>query len=305
MKLPFKKRLWKVVLIVLGGFLVLFTFRFIYGYTTGMAEVREEYFSDFLSDEGSYKHNYASDNYKIQRVAADYAPSPSAVAPAQPQAQEYDVNQKYEKTATVKSKSTKYDDDEKKVRDRIKAYNAIIQYEQSSGQKGSRELNLLVGIPPEKFDTFYIEMLSIGAVKTKEITKIDKTNEFKNLNAKRASLESIRTSLLELRRQSGKIEEFVNLQNRILEIEQELQSLGVLLGDFDEENEFCSVRFSLLEGRGETKISMLHRIKTAFEWAIQYYLLFLCIAAAASVFSFFFLLIIDKLIPGIINRINQ
>src|SRR6188768_207564 len=109
MKLPFKQRLWKVVLIMLGGFVVLFTFRFIYGYTTGMAEVREEYFSDFLSDESSYKRNYASDHYKIQRVAADYAPSPSAAAPAQPQSQEYDVDQKYEKTATVKSKSTKYD----------------------------------------------------------------------------------------------------------------------------------------------------------------------------------------------------
>ena len=191
------------------------------------------------------------------------------------------------------------------MRDQIKKFNAIIQYEESSGQKGSRELQLLVGIPPEKFDTFYVDLLAIGIVKSKEIIKIDKTNEFKNLNAKRASLESIRTSLLELRRQSGKIEEFVNLQNRILEIEQELQSLGVMLGDFDEENEFCTVRFSLLEGRGEIQISILHRIKTAFEWAIQYYLLFLCIAAAASVFSFFFLLIIDKLIPGIINRINQ
>src|SRR5690349_12665376 len=115
MKLPFKKRLWKVVLIVLGGFLLLFTFRFIYGYTTGMAEVREEYFSDFLSDEGSYRHNYASDNYKFKRAAADYASVPSAGAPAQQvQEHEYDVNQKYEKTATVKSKSTKYDDDEKK-----------------------------------------------------------------------------------------------------------------------------------------------------------------------------------------------
>ncbi len=37
----------------------------------------------------------------------------------------------------------------------------------------------MVGIPPEKFDTFYIEVLKIGRVKTKEITKIDKTNEFK------------------------------------------------------------------------------------------------------------------------------
>jgi len=301
MKLPFKKRLWKVVLIMLGGFLVLFTFRFIYGYTTGMAEVREEYFSDFFQDEemASRWHNYASDKYKFKRQT-DYN-----VAEAASQANEYDVNQKYEKTATIKSKTKTYDEDEKRLRDEIKKFNAIIQYEQNSGQKGNRELSLLVGVLPEKFDTFYIELQTIGKVSVKEITKVDKTNEFKSLQAKRTSLESMRTSLLELRRQSGKIEEFINLQNRLLEVEQELQSLGVLLGDFDEENEFCTVKFSLLEGRGEIKISTLHRIKTAFEWTIQYYLLFLCIAAAASVFSFFFLLIIDKLIPGIINRINS
>jgi len=255
MKLPFKKRLWKVIFIMLGGFLVLFGFRFIYGYTTGMSEVREEYFSEFLSEEVSYKHNYASDNYKFKRVTTDF--TQNAAAQVQPNA-EYDVNQKYEKTATVKSKSTKYDEDEKKTRDQIKAYNAIIQYEESSGQKGNRELQVLVGVSPEKFDSFYIDLLTIGIVKSKEITKVDKTNEFKNLNAKRASLESMRNSLLELRRQSGKIEEFVNLQNRLLEVEQELQSLGVLLGDFDEENEFCTIKFSLLEGRGEVKISTLH-----------------------------------------------
>ncbi len=97
-------------------------------------------------------------------------------------------------------------------------------------------------------------MLKIGSIKSKEITKIDKTNEFRNLNAKKASLETTRQSLIELKKQSGKIEEFVNLQNRILEIEQQLQDLGVLLGNFDEENEFCTVRFSLHETR-EIKIS--------------------------------------------------
>ncbi len=159
-------------------------------------------------------------------------------------------------------------------------------------------------MPPAKFDSLYEKLLKIGRVASKEITKIDKTNEFANLNAKKASLEITRQSLLEIRKQSGKIDEYINLQNRILEIEQELQSLGVLLGNFDAENEFCTIRFSLQESRIVT-ISMLHRIKVAFEWAVQYYLLLLAILAVASIFAFFFLLIIDKLIPGIITRMNQ
>lgn len=304
MKLPFKKKVGRIVLISLAGFLVLFLFRFIYGYTTGASEVGEEYISDFFSDREDIKHNYASDKYRYKTVSLD---EPVSSAPAQKNAtpsREFNVDQKYEKTATIKSRSGTFEEDERNLRTKIKDYNAIIQYEENSGKKGDRELHLMIGIPPEKFDTFYIEVLKIGRIKSKEITKIDKTNEFKNLNARKASLESMRQSLLEIKRQSGRIEEYVNLQNRILEIEQELQHLGVSLGDFDEENEFCTVRFSLVESF-ELKISMLHRIKVAFEWAIQNYFMLICIVGVAAFFAFFLLLIIDKVLPSIINRVNQ
>jgi hypothetical protein len=306
MKLPFKKKLGRTVLVLMAGFLLLFIFRFVYGYTTGLSEVREEYFSDFFAEREDLRLNYATDSYKFKKESP--APSTaamqsaSAAVPSAPK--EFNVDQKYEKIATIKSASTKFEEDEKKLRAKVKGYNAIIQYEENSGRKGDRELHLSIGIPPEKFDTFYVEVLAIGKVKAKEITKIDKTNEFKNLNARKASLESMRQSLLEIKRQSGKIDEYVNLQNRILEIEQELQNLGVSLGSFDEENEFCTVRLSLFETY-EIQISLLHRLKVAFEWATQYYLLVLAIVAVAALFAFFLLLIIDKVLPSIVNRVNQ
>lgn len=303
MKIPFKKKVVRVVLISLAGFLLLFFFRFIYGYTTGLSESREERFSDFFSSVENLKRNYASDKYRYKSEMR-LPEAPTSSTELSPANREINVDQKYEKTAMIQSRSGKFEDDEKNLRDKIKSYNAIIQYEENSGKKGDRELHMMIGIPPEKFDTFYIDVLKIGRIKSKEVTKIDKTNEFKNLNARKASLESMRQSLLDIKRQSGRIEEYVNLQNRILEIEQELQSLGVSLGDFDEENEFCTVRFSLMETY-EIQVSMLHRVKVAFEWALEKALLILCIVAAAAFFSFFLLLIIDKVLPSIINRVNQ
>lgn len=296
---PFKARLIKTIALLGAGFILLFLFRFIYGYTTGLNELQEEDFSNFFSDNTEsmqLKRNYASDNYKFKRE--------SAVTNAAAQPHEFDVNQKYEKTATVRSRSKEFEKDEQRVRLTIKKFNAIIQYEQNAGRPGNRSIHFLIGTPPEKFDSLYTEALKIGVVLSKEITKIDKTNEYKNLNAKKASLEITRQSLLDIKKQSGKIDEYINLQNRILEIEQELQSLGVQLGDFNEENEFCTVKFSLSETR-EVKISLLHRAKVAFEWAVQYYLLMLCILAAAAVFGFFFLLIIDKLLPSILSKLNS
>lgn len=301
MKFSFKKRFVKAIGIAVIGFVAFFMFRFIYGYTTGASEVQEEYISDFFSDLEDVKHNYASDRYKYSKLEI---PASVSASQAAPQPHEFDVTQKYEKTAVVKARSLQFEEEEKKLRDKIKAENAIIQYEQNAGGKGNRSLHLLIGVAPEKFDAFYQTMLKIGNTRSKEITKIDKTNEFKNLNAKKTSLEITRQSLIELKKQHGAIEEFISLQNRILEIEQELQDLGVLLGNFDEENEFCTVRFSLLETR-EIKISMLHRIKVAFEWSVQYYLLFLAILCAAAFAAFFILLIIDRIIPGIVNRLNQ
>jgi len=52
-------------------------------------------------------------------------------------------------------------------------------------------------------------------------------------------------------------------------------------------------------------ISLLHRLKVSFEWAVQYYLLFAAIIALTAVFAFFLLLIINKVLPSIINRVNQ
>src|SRR5690606_29492623 len=139
-----------------------------------------------------------------------------------------------------------------------------------------------------------------------EVTKVDKTNEYRNLNAKKTSLEKIRNSLLELKKQSGKIDEFISLENRVLEIEEQLQDLGVKLGDYDEENEFCTIRFSLVEGK-VIPVSLLHRIKVAFEWTVRFYLQFIFIVFICLASAFLILLIFDKLkvLSGIIKKLNE
>jgi hypothetical protein len=60
----------------------------------------------------------------------------------------------------------------------------VIQYEQNSGNPGSRTLQLLIGVKPERFDSFYTEVQKIGRILSKSITKTDKTNEYLQLNAK-------------------------------------------------------------------------------------------------------------------------
>ena len=170
----------------------------------------------------------------------------------------------------------------------------MIQFEQKSGNDGYRQLHLLIGVPPDNFDKLYDNLIQIGTVQKKQITKKDKTNEYKQLNAKKASLEQMRNSLIDFKSREGKIAEYMELEERILQIEQELQGLGVSLGDFDEENEFCTVKFSFLEAK-ETTISFMHRLKVALEWTVKFYLRFMMTLFFISLFVYFLLLIIDKL----------
>ena len=95
----------------------------------------------------------------------------------------------------------------------------------------------------------------------------------------------------------------MDLEFRILDIEQQLQTLGVSLGDFDDENEFCTVQFSILEGK-ETKITTTTRIKVALEWTIKIYLQLIATLVFIVLFAYFLLKLIDKfnLLKGIVNK---
>lgn len=261
------------------GFFALFVFRLIYGYTKTLDSSHSQT-SQFFESISNVRKNYASKEYKVKTTTTTQSP--------------VSVDQKYEKIAAVSTKSAEFDKEEKQTRDQIKNYNALIQFEQKSGNKGHRKLNLLIGVPPQNFDDLYNSLIQIGKVQAKQITKKDKTNEYKELNARKASLEKIRSSLIDLKSKGGKIAEYMQLENRILEIEKQLQELGVSLGDFDAENEFCTVRFSLLEGK-KVKISFLHRVKVALEWTIKFYLRVMATLFFMSLLAYFVLLIIDKL----------
>ncbi|SEC77344.1 protein of unknown function [Tenacibaculum sp. MAR_2009_124] len=272
-----KKQLKKTIAYFIVGFLVLFVFRMIYGYTvvTNNGNVR----SDFFNNISSVKKNYASEKYRVK---------------SQSSSQIMKVDQKYEKIAEISSKTTDFVKDEKQVRLKIRDFSAIIQFEQKRGNSGNRRLNMLVGVFPEKFDTLYRDLMNIGKVQIKKITKKDKTNEYKQLNAKKASLEKIRQSLIDLKSKGGKIAEYMSLENRILEIEQQLQDLGVSLGDFDDENEFCTIQFSLMESKTK-EISLIHRVKVSLEWTIKFYFTMIITLLMITFLGYLLLLIVDKL----------
>lgn len=254
---PFPLR--KTIFWLAALFAFLFVARLIYGYYyPGTAR------NNGVTLLGSDDFSVSRKNYASEKIKGESAP--------QQQQPSFSQSQKYEKVATLRSKSSQFEADDARLKAMVKGFGAVIQYEQNTGNTGQRSLNLLIGVKPERFDSFYIEIQKIGLILSKSITKTDKTNEYLQLNAKRISLEKTRNALLELKSRGGQIDEYIGLENRILEIEGQLQDLGVQIGDYDEENEFCTVRFSMYEGES-SEISLAQRLKVAFEWTAKYYAL--------------------------------
>jgi Domain of unknown function (DUF4349) len=281
MKQGFKQRFVKIVKWCGSLFFLMLLFRLLYGYLAPGTATGNDYTSDFFGSVDNLRKNYASEKKFMKQDVAQQA--------------SFAASQKYDKTATVKSKTTQFDKDVAGVKTLATGFNGVIQYEQNTGNKGNRELHLLIGIDPAKFDSFYVKMLGFGTVKSTDITKIDKTNEYRQLNAKKASLEKTLASLNELKARGGAITDFVALHDKILDIESKMQELGVELGNFDAENEFCTIKFSLYEGASEKKISFIRRFKIALQWTIKYYVL---LAGAFLLFTaggFILVMLVDKL----------
>jgi hypothetical protein len=286
----FKTRFWKISKWFGALFMLLFIFRLVYGYMATDTATGNDYSDNFFGSINNLRKNYASE--KIAMKSGDVQTASTIAS-----------NQKYEKTASIKLKTSEFDKDEKQLKEKSKAFNSVIQYEQNLGQKGSRQIHLLIGVNPNLFDSLYKELRKIGVLKATEIIKVDKTNEYRQLNAKKASIEKTLQSLNDLKAKGGEIADFVSLNDKILEIEEKAQELGVELGNFDTENEFCTIKVSMYEGATEKNISFIHRVKVALEWTIKYFAMIVTTALISLLAIFVLLLLIDKL--QVINIINK
>jgi hypothetical protein len=283
-----KKKILKGLLFFLIGFIAFFAFRLIYGYVkydsnTEYIAVDQQNSGNYYfpeSNDGNTKTNIASSKYEGKKESKpndNYIPA--------------STEQKYEKIGSMAAKTDEFEKTEKKFRDLIKKYDALIQYEQKYGLPGHRSLGMTVGVPPNNFDAMIEEVKALGKLESIQIDKVDKTNEYKELNAQRTSLEKTLASLTALKSKGGKIDEYVNLEQQILDYEKQLQELGVQLGDYDAENEFCTVKYNLTEKAVTIKesIPFLYRVMVALQWTIKFYFVFVLIVAFASLAIFLIL----------------
>jgi len=248
-------RWWLAVALAAAIFLALFAFRL----AVEPAEITYAY----------VEASFTARSQSFDMTKNNYATATKLAGSGQPVGD----SQKYEKIATVTEVTRDYDADRKRVDDLIANQQGIVQFERANGLPGRRTLYLGVGVPPDHFDAFIDAVKAIGRNTQVEIIKNDKTNEYLQLRAKRSTLEKARAGLEAVQASGGSVDERIHVQNRLTEIEERIQELGVSLGEFDSQNELCTVKLTLSETAGPASNPWSRRIIDALEWTATRYAL--------------------------------
>jgi hypothetical protein len=276
-----KKRLLKSLLIVFGGYIALVLLRFLYlelDSHEGDSVYVPDHGSGIVMREAAYKS-------KISNYATLQIQTASGVA-----------DQKYEKVADVESTTSEFDRDESGVRNLLKTKGGVLQSEFATNKRPHRALRLVIGVPPGLFDDFVKDLSAFGRVDNIQTTKTDKTNDYLELNARRAALTKTRDSLVALRERGGSIDELIKLEKSISELDEKLQTSNVQLGQFDKVNEFCTVNFSLTENAASKRgPNHFGNLIWSIEWAGPIYLIVVGIALVGSLAVLFLWGLLDKL----------
>jgi len=157
------------------------------------------------------------------------------------------IDQKYEKTANISSISHNFDNDHERLRHLIENYDAMVQAETLRGLPGDQTLTITIGVAPDQFDDMVNSLRELGTLRSFTVNRVDKTDEFNNLLAQQEVLRMTRESYAALQALGGSIQDMLLLQDRILQVETELQHLGVSLGIFDTGHSFCTINLTLRE----------------------------------------------------------
>jgi hypothetical protein len=189
-----------------------------------------------------------------------------------------DINQirVYEKTAQVASGTSSFSDDEERLRKTIAAHQGVIFNEKATGIAPERRLSLGIGVHPDRFDALLHALTQVGQLGSINVQQQDRTGEFRRLHTQRQSLKKHQEAILKLRGANNQsVEETLKLEQKVQEIDKEIQSVGVQLGDLLGKEPSYNLFVTLQEyqpgSRQDHSFTLTRRLGNAFLWALGWW----------------------------------
>ena len=182
------------------------------------------------------------------------------------------LDQKYERIASIAAKTVSFEEDLARFGAILEENRAVVQMENRRGLPGSRRADLIVGVRPENFDVMQAAVSAIGRLTSSTTTKTDKTYEYRQMLAEKATLERRLQSYEELKKRGGSVAEMLQLEDKIIEVEAQIQQQLIGLGEYSDENALCTINFSLVEG---SEAGVPRKLWNALKWSTATYFIIL------------------------------
>lgn len=168
-----------------------------------------------------------------------------------------------------------------------KKYGGDILDSQSSGSSYGQYFEMTIRVPVGKFEEAKSDLMNLGEVLNDSSTSEDVSNQYVDLKARLSSRENLKTRLTTLLNRADKIGDMLSIQDRITNVEQEIESLKGQMQYLEGMTSFSRIHVTITgpgsepidNGEDTMFVKGLKKIWEAFQQAILWIIMFLAVAA--------------------------
>ena len=262
------------------------------------------------------------DYLAVEAKAADSGSEAGAAASGTEQTDLKSSNRKIVYTGNISLQTLEYEKSSQSIHEKINSFGGFIEsedtynedpywyYSDRSGRSRTRRnLNITARIPAEKFDSFMKDLENDGQVTNTSVNARNISVQYATHDASKKALEIEQKRLLEMMEKAETVEDMIAVEQRLTQVERELNDEKTQLSAMDRDVGFSTVYIRLEEVFEYTEqvveISYWERLQKAFGRAIDNFVEFWedVILFIAETFPFLIMLgIVIVLIRRLLRR---
>ena len=233
-------------------------------------------------------------------------------------------NRKIVYTGNISLQTLEYDKSAQSIHDKINKYGGFVENEDTfnedpywyyknrtgaAANRTKRNLNITARIPAEKFNAFMKDLEEDGQVINTSVNARNISVQYATHDASRKALEIEQGRLLEMMEKAETVEEMIAVEERLTEVERELNDEKTQLSAMDRDVGFSTIYISLQEvfeySETVVEVSYGEQLKRAFGRACEGFVTFWKDLILFIVETFPFLIMLGVIITVIVKLIRR
>ena len=218
------------------------------GCGTANKEARDEYTEPAS---GGYSNTEAAADASYEENEKGEVPSPEI------------SEEKLVYTSELVIQTREYADTIRKIREQVKAYHGLIQYENQyetgygrygDDSAGVLHMNITVRIPAKDFEAFQNAMDGTGKIISRNISIDNITKQYSDISVEIAALQKQEERLLAMMDKAETIEEMIAVETRLTEVQTRLNQRLTWRASMDTDVEYSTIHINVDEVKEYTQI---------------------------------------------------